>query len=71
MLVASLTHMRILLPVVVALVPFLIAPHLLFYFDVTPKVLVIVFGAAAALIISVRETKMLAALLASRIGRWV
>ena len=70
MLVASLTHMRILLPVVVALVPFLIAPHLLFYFDVTPKVLVIVFGAAAALIISVRETKMLAALLASRIGRW-
>src|SRR5690242_1651856 len=70
MLVASLTYMRILLPTVAALVPLLIAPHLLFYFDVTPKVVVLIFGAMAALILAMRRPKPLEILIATRIGRW-
>jgi O-antigen ligase len=39
----------VLLPLVVALVPLIIAPGLLFYFDVTPKVALLLMGVAAAL----------------------
>ena len=70
MLVASLTYMRILLPVVAALAPLLIAPRLLFYFDVTPKILVLIFGAVAALIVAMLKPKSLDALTGSRTGRW-
>ena len=70
MLVASLTYMRILLPIVAALVPLLIAPHLLFYFDVTPKVLVLIFGAMTALILAMLRPKPVEILIAARIGRW-
>ena len=70
MLVASLTYMRILLPVVAALAPLLVAPRLLFYFDVTPKILVLIFGAVAALILAMLKPKPLDALIISRIGRW-
>ncbi len=42
--------MRLLLPVVVALVPLAIAPQYFFYFDITPKVVVLCIGLAIALI---------------------
>lgn len=70
MLVASLLHMRILLPVVAALVPLLISPHVLFYFDVTPKILALVFGASLALIFFIFDRGPMDNLLASRAGRW-
>ena len=37
------------LPFITALVPLIIAPGFLFYFDVTPKVVILLLGAAAAL----------------------
>jgi O-antigen ligase len=40
--------MSLLLPLVAALVPILALPHLLFYFDVTPKVAVLLIGTAIA-----------------------
>ena len=61
--------MRILLPAVAVLVPLAIAPHLLFYFDVTPKVVLLMFGAALALLIS-RGRAAWKALLARPAGRW-
>src|SRR5579864_3834950 len=36
-------------PLIAALVPLVIAPGLLFYFDVTPKVVILLLGVAAAL----------------------
>ena len=38
-------------PVCAALAPLLIAPGLLFYFDITPKVAVILLAAAAAVLV--------------------
>ncbi len=37
------------LPLIVALVPLVIAPGLLFYYDVTPKIVILALGVAAAL----------------------
>ncbi len=42
--------MRILLPIIVALVPLAIAPQFFFYFDITPKVVVLCLGLAIALV---------------------
>jgi O-antigen ligase len=39
----------VILPLIAALVPLVIAPGLLFYFDVTPKVVILLLGVAAAL----------------------
>jgi O-antigen ligase len=41
--------MRDILPLIVALAPLIIAPGFLFYFDVTPKVVVLLLGVAATL----------------------
>jgi O-antigen ligase len=43
--------MRFVLPVVAALLPVVIAPGLLFYFDVTPKLVILLIGLSAALIL--------------------
>src|SRR5258708_32916707 len=61
--------MRILLPAVAILVPLAIAPHLLFYFDVTPKVVLLVCGAALALLMGPGRAAW-KALLARSAGRW-
>ncbi len=55
-----------LLPLIVALVPLVIAPGLLFYYDVTPKIVILVLGVAAAL-----PWFSPARLLAWREGRWL
>src|SRR5258708_19057887 len=61
--------MRILLPAVAVLVPLAIAPHLLFYFDVTPKVVLLVCGAALTLLIGPGRAAW-KALWARPAGRW-
>lgn len=47
-----------------------IAPGLLFYYDITPKIAVILFGTASVLVSHRKWTPGLAALLASTSGRW-
>lgn len=42
-------HMTVLMGLLLALVPLTIAPGLLFYFDVTPKIVILLAGAAVAL----------------------
>src|SRR5215467_11905414 len=58
--------MTALLAAVIALVPLAIAPHLLFFFDVTPKLAILLAGAAIALPFFRPR-----ALLAGREGRWL
>ena len=55
-----------LLPLVVALVPLVIAPGLLFFFDVTPKIALLLLGVAAAL-----PWFAPGRLMARREGRWL
>ncbi|MGH9660756.1 MAG: O-antigen ligase family protein [Bryobacteraceae bacterium] len=59
--------MRIVAPAVVALVALAIAPGLLFGFDITPKVVVILVGAALALPLAANG---LPDLWRTRLGRW-
>jgi O-antigen ligase len=54
------------LPLIVALVPLLIAPGLLFFYDVTPKVALLLLGVAAAL-----PWTAPGRLMARREGRWL
>src|SRR6266850_1693445 len=61
--------MRILLLAVAVLIPLAIAPHLSFYFDVTPKVVLLVCGAALALVIGPSRAAW-KALLARPAGHW-
>ena len=42
--------MAILAPVVFALLPLLVLPGVVFYYDITPKIAVLLFGTAAALL---------------------
>jgi O-antigen ligase len=67
---ASLSNRKtiaiVLLPLIVALVPLVIAPGLLFYYDVTPKIVILALGVAAAL-----PWFSPARLLARREGRWL
>ena len=62
---------EVLLPVVLVLVPLLITPGFVFYYDVTPKLAVLLLGVAGALpwflpgrLIASREGKLLCAILA-------
>ncbi len=48
--------MAIVLSAIVALLSLIITPHLLFYWDVTPKVAVLLLGTAIALLLARRET---------------
>src|SRR6266487_823184 len=62
--------MQILLPLVAALVPLVLTPHLLFYYDVTPKVFALLMGAAVAAVLLGLNLGGLRTLWASRMGRW-
>src|SRR3984893_10097218 len=44
--------MAILLSAIVALLPLILAPHLMFYYDITPKIVVLLVGTAVALPLS-------------------
>jgi hypothetical protein len=54
----------------VFLAPLALAPHLLFYYDITPKVALLLFGAAVALAFASRELDSLFAFCGTRYGRW-
>ncbi len=62
--------MAILLGAILALVPLLITPNHHFFFDVTPKASVLLAGASAALLLSMRASGGLRALASCRPGRW-
>ena len=49
--------MAIALSAIVALLPLILTPHLLFYYDITPKVIVLLAGTAVALILGRREER--------------
>jgi O-antigen ligase len=59
-----------LLPVSLALIPLVIAPGLSFYFDVTPKIAVLLIAAGLALFCARENALGFHALRASRLGRW-
>lgn len=63
--------MLILLPAVAALTALLIVPGLLFHFDVTPKVAILLLGTAVCLFDLTNVQRSLAALLERRRGRWL
>src|SRR5450756_2625627 len=62
--------MQILVPLIVALVPLLITPNLLYYFDITPKIIALLLGAAVALLLYRENARNLVGLFNTRLGRW-
>ncbi|MFN7997185.1 MAG: O-antigen ligase family protein [Bryobacteraceae bacterium] len=62
--------MALLLAVIIGLVPLAIAPGLFFYFDVTPKTVVLLLGTGAALIVWLASGVGFGLYRASRTGRW-
>jgi len=53
----SVADMAIILSAIAGLLPLILTPHLLFYYDVTPKVAVLLAGAALALPLTWREPR--------------
>jgi O-antigen ligase len=62
--------MHLLVPLVAALVPLLITPGLLSYFDVTPKIAVLLFGLSLSLLYPSANISNLRVLLGTPPGRW-
>jgi O-antigen ligase len=62
--------MGVILAAVLGLAPLVIAPHLLFYYDVTPKLVVVLLGTALALPWCALRGNGCRVLLAGRRGRW-
>jgi O-antigen ligase len=62
--------MSVILVAVLGLAPLVIAPHLLFYYDVTPKLAVVLLGTALALPWCAIHRQACRRLLAERAGRW-
>jgi O-antigen ligase len=60
----------VILSLVVALVPLVIAPHLLIYFDVVPKVALVLLGSALLLLLFEGLQPGIAVLLSGRLGFW-
>jgi O-antigen ligase len=54
----------------VFLAPLALTPHLLFYYDITPKVVLLLLGAAIALALTSRKLDSLLAFCGTRPGRW-
>jgi O-antigen ligase len=67
---ASLIHMHYLVPLVVALIPLVIAPGLLSYFDITPKIAILLFGASFTMLCRRENERNVRLLLSTRAGRW-
>jgi O-antigen ligase len=62
--------MHYLVPLVVALIPLVITPGLLSYFDITPKIAILLFGASLALLCRRENERNLRLLLSTSAGRW-
>src|SRR5215472_15095562 len=64
-------HMRLLVPLTAALVPLLIAPGLLTYFDVTPKIAFLLLGTTLILLYGAENVRNLRRFLGTPAGRWL
>ena len=53
----SVADMAICLAAIAALLPLILAPHLVYYFDITPKIAVLLVGTAVALALAWREPR--------------
>jgi O-antigen ligase len=62
--------MRLLVPLIAALVPLIITPGLLAYFDVTPKIAFLLIGTALILLYRSANIRNISSILQSRMGRW-
>ena len=62
--------MHYLVPLVVALLPLVITPGLLSYFDITPKVAILLLGVSLALLCRRENESNLRVLFSARAGRW-
>ena len=54
----------------VLLAPLALAPHVFYYYDITPKVVLLLLGAAIALALTSRELDSIIAFCGTRYGRW-
>src|ERR1700693_6227278 len=66
----SLIDMHILVPLVAALVPLLITPGLLSYFDITPKIAILLLGLALIVLYREANASNVRALASATAGRW-
>jgi O-antigen ligase len=62
--------MRLLVPLIAALVPLLVTPGLVAYFDVTPKIAFLLIGTALILLYRAENIRNISAVLRTRVGRW-
>jgi O-antigen ligase len=62
--------MRLLVPLIAALVPLLVMPGVLAYFDVTPKIAFLLIGTALILSYRAENLRNVSAILRTRLGRW-
>lgn len=62
--------MRLLVPLTAALVPLLVTPGLLAYFDVTPKIAFLLIGTALILLYRAENMRNVSAILRGSEGRW-
>src|SRR5580704_18949177 len=62
--------MRLLVPLIAALVPLLVTPGLVAYFDVTPKIAFLLIGTALILLYRAQNIRNVSAVLRTRVGRW-
>jgi len=68
----SLSHMRFLVPAIAALVPLIIAPGALAYFDVTPKIAALLIGVALILLYVPANLRKVHEMFTNAVGRyWV
>jgi O-antigen ligase len=63
--------MHFLVPLVVALMPLVIAPGLLSYFDITPKIVILLFGVSIGLLCWGENQRNVRVLLSMRLGKWL
>jgi len=62
--------MHYLVPLVVALIPLVIAPGLLSYFDITPKIAILLFGVSIGLLLWRENGRNVRVLLSTGAGKW-
>ena len=62
--------MHVLVPLIAALLPLVIAPGLVSYFDITPKIAILLFGTTLILLYPAANVRNVRALMTGPLGRW-
>jgi O-antigen ligase len=62
--------MRVLVPLIAALVPLIITPGLLAYFDVTPKIVILLLGVSLSVLFPHENLRNVRAIVRTPAGRW-